>query len=49
MQTCGLGQETDEKVVTNVNLGSGERKLEKKWELNNKENGRQKYRLTKIY
>lgn len=28
MQTCGLGQKPDEKVVSNVNLGSGERKLE---------------------
>lgn len=29
MQTCGLGQEPDEKVVANVNLGSGGKKIKK--------------------
>jgi hypothetical protein len=33
MQTCGLGQKPNEKVIMNVKLG-GERKLGQRWEQN---------------
>ena len=37
MQTCGLGQKPDEKVIMNVKLEAGERKLGKEWEHNKKD------------
>lgn len=34
MQTCGLGQKPNEKVIMNVKLDAGERKLGQRWEQN---------------